>query len=69
MLGGDVAIDDTISELRGFKDPAIESAVVHGATYSRLQETMVRRDRSRWIASIHNVLIDPTLVPKAELSE
>jgi hypothetical protein len=47
--------------------PAMDSVVIDGATYSRLQETMVKRGGSWWIASIHNVFIDPAFADKAAL--
>ena len=67
MIGDDVAVVDTISQLKGFAHAAMESVVIDGATYSRLQETMVKRKGSWWIASIHNVFIDPEFADKAEL--
>lgn len=64
LIGKDVALVDTVSELRGFERPADPTIVVDGATYSRLQETMVRRQGGWWVASIHNVFIIPALVPR-----
>ena len=66
-IGDDVAIVDTISQLKGFVQPAMASVVIDGATYSRLQQTMVKRGGGWWIASIHNVFIDPEFADKATL--
>jgi uncharacterized protein (TIGR02246 family) len=67
MIGDTVAVVDTISQLKGFAHPAMESVVIDGATYSRLQEIMVKRNGGWWIASIHNVFIDPEFADKAAL--
>jgi len=67
MIGDDVAVVDTISQLKRFAHPAMESVVIDGATYSRLQETMVKRNGAWWIASIHNVFINPEYADKAAL--
>lgn len=69
LIDNNVAIVDTISRLRGFAHPAIESVVIDGATYSRLQETMVKRNGAWWIASIHNVFIEPAFADKTTLPQ
>jgi uncharacterized protein (TIGR02246 family) len=66
-IGNDIAIVDTISRMTGFNRPAMASVVIDGATYSRLQQTMIKRDGAWWIASIHNVFIDPAFADKASL--
>ena len=57
----DVAIVDTICALSGYSKapPGIEAA--DGVIRTRLEQVMVQQDGGWWVASFHNVAINPTL--------
>jgi uncharacterized protein (TIGR02246 family) len=65
LVGDDVALVDLTTELRDFVHPPSQAYVVDGAVHTRMQEVMVRRQGEWWIASLHNVLVDPKFLPGA----
>src|SRR5271165_5860224 len=62
MLKPDVAIVDTLSVVTGAKHvpPGIE--LIDGAIHARLEQVLVRHEDGWWIASSHNVAVNPAAI-------
>ncbi len=59
MLKPDVAIVDTLAVVTGASHapPGIE--LIDGAIHARLEQVLVRQDDGWWVASFHNVAVNP----------
>ena len=55
----DVAIVDTLTEVSGFHSLPPGSEAVDGVLRTRLEQVLVRNDGQWWVASFHNVPINP----------
>jgi uncharacterized protein (TIGR02246 family) len=60
----DIAVVDTISSLSGFARVPVGAEAVDGVMHSRPEQVMVRRADGWWVASFHNVTINPRFLPK-----
>ncbi len=62
MLKPDVAIVDTLSIVKGAKHvpPGIE--LIDGAIQARLEQVLVRNESGWWVASFHNVAVNPAVL-------
>jgi uncharacterized protein (TIGR02246 family) len=63
MLRPDVAVVHTVCELSGYVTAPPGVQPVDGVIRTRLEQVMVREDNGWWVASFHNVAVNPILVP------
>ncbi len=59
----DVAIVDSLTEVRGFSALPPGAEAVDGALRTRLEQVMVRDEAGWKVASFHNVPINPRAIP------
>lgn len=57
----DVAIVDTLAQVSGFHSLPPGSEAVNGVLRTRLEQVLVRNDGRWWVASFHNVPINPAI--------
>ena len=58
-LKSDVAIVDTLAILTGFRHTPPGIGTIDGAIHARLEQVLIRRNDGWWIASFHNVAVNP----------
>jgi uncharacterized protein (TIGR02246 family) len=58
----DVAIVDTLCELSGFHEVPSGVPTEGGVLRTRLEQVMVRNDGQWWVASFHNVTVNPAAI-------
>ncbi len=63
LITPDVAVVDTISALGGLSRIPVGAEAVGGVMHSRPEMVMVKRADGWWIASFHNVTINPRFLP------
>lgn len=61
LLKPDVAIVDTLAVLKGTQHapPGVEP--IDGAIHARLEQVLVRKSDGWWVASFHNVAVNPAV--------
>ncbi|RSV14216.1 SgcJ/EcaC family oxidoreductase [Sphingomonas sp. ABOLG] len=59
LLKPDVAIVDTLSVVRGAQHVLPGIQLIDGAIHTRLEQVLVRRKDGWWVASFHNVAVNP----------
>ncbi len=59
MVRPDVAIVDSLAELRGFHALPPGAIATDGVLSARLEQVMVREADGWWVASFHNVAVNP----------
>ncbi len=59
MLKPDVAIVDTLAIGTGMLNVPPGISLIDGAVHSRLEQVMLRKEDGWWIASFHNVAVNP----------
>jgi uncharacterized protein (TIGR02246 family) len=64
LVKPDIAIVDILTMVSGVERPPPGIQFIDGALHSRLQQVLVRRSDGWWIASFHNVAVNPAYPPK-----
>ncbi|TWC07207.1 uncharacterized protein (TIGR02246 family) [Bradyrhizobium macuxiense] len=64
LVKPDVAIVDILTVVTGVQRPPPGVTFIDGALHSRLQQVLVRRADGWWVASFHNVAVNPAYAPK-----
>jgi uncharacterized protein (TIGR02246 family) len=64
LVKPDVAIVDILTMVMGVQQPPSGVQFIDGALHSRLEQVLVRRSDGWWIASFHNVAVNPAYPPK-----
>jgi uncharacterized protein (TIGR02246 family) len=59
LLKPDVAIVDTLAVVTGVRHAPQGVPLIDGAIHARLEQVLVRRPDGWWIASFHNVAVNP----------
>ncbi len=59
MLRDDIAIVDTLAVLTGAQHAPPGVQLIDGAIHARLEQVLVRHSDGWWIASFHNVAVNP----------
>lgn len=59
LLKPDVAIVDTLSIVTGAQHAPPGVQLIDGAIHARLEQVLVRRPDGWWVASFHNVAVNP----------
>jgi uncharacterized protein (TIGR02246 family) len=59
LLKPDVAIVDTLAVLTGFTHTPPGIGTIDGAIHARLEQVLVRLNDGWWVASFHNVAVNP----------
>lgn len=60
MLKPDVAIVDTLAIVQGARHAPPGVEFIDGAIHARLEQVLVRQDDGWWVASFHNVAVNPS---------
>lgn len=63
LVRPDVAIVDTLSIVTGFQQTPPGVATIGGAIHARLEQVLVRENDGWWVASFHNVAVNPAVAP------
>ena len=64
LVKPDVAIVDILTVVTGAQHPPPGVQFIDGALRSRLQQVLVRQADGWWLASFHNVAVNPAYPPK-----
>jgi uncharacterized protein (TIGR02246 family) len=64
LVKPDVAIVDILTVVNGVQQPPPGVQFIDGALHSRLEQVLIRRADGWWIASFHNVAVNPAYPPK-----
>lgn len=59
LVEPDVAIVDTLNMVTGLHHGPTGVQLIDGALHARLEQVMVRRPDGWWVASFHNVAVNP----------
>ncbi len=59
MLRDDIAIVDTLAVLTGAQHAPPGVQLIDGAIHARLEQVLVRHSDGWWVASFHNVAVNP----------
>ncbi|HEY2686385.1 MAG TPA: SgcJ/EcaC family oxidoreductase [Steroidobacteraceae bacterium] len=59
LLKPDVAIVDTLAIVTGFQHSPPGIATIDGAIHARLEQVLMRLEDGWWVASFHNVAVNP----------
>jgi uncharacterized protein (TIGR02246 family) len=59
LLTPDIAIVDTLAVVTGARHAPPGVVPIDGAIHARLEQVLVRREDSWWVASFHNVAVHP----------
>lgn len=62
LVRSDVAIVDTLSVLTGARHAPPGVQLIDGAIHARLEQVLVRQPDGWWVASFHNVAVNPAVV-------
>ena len=65
LLKPDVAIVDTLAIVTGFQHTPPGIGTIDGALHTRLEQVLVRLTSGWWVASFHNVAVNPAALPGA----
>jgi uncharacterized protein (TIGR02246 family) len=65
LVKPDVAIVDILTVVTGVQRPPPGVQFIDGALHSRLQQVLVRQADGWWVASFHNVAVNPAYPPKS----
>ena len=65
LIRPDIAIVDTLCTVTGFQETPPGIALVDGAINSRLEQVMVHDPDGWWIASFHNVAVNPAFLTQS----
>ena len=65
LLKPDVAIVDTLAILTGAQHAPPGVQLIDGAIHARLEQVLIRRPDGWWVASFHNVAVNPAVVSGA----
>ena len=68
LVKPDVAIVDTLAVLTGFQHMPPGIGSINGAIHTRLEQVLVRLKDGWWVASFHNVAVNPDAVSNAPSS-
>lgn len=64
LVRPDVAIVDLLTVVAGMQQPPPGVPLIDGALHSRLEQVLVRQADGWWVASFHNVAVNPAYPPK-----
>jgi uncharacterized protein (TIGR02246 family) len=65
LLKPDVAIVDTLAIVTGFEHTPPGIGTIDGALHARLEQVLVRTKEGWWVASFHNVAVNPAAMEGA----
>ncbi len=65
LLKSDVAIVDTLAIVTGFQHTPPGIGTIDGAIHARLEQVLIRLTDGWWIASFHNVAVNPAALQDA----
>ena len=65
LLKPDIAIVDTLAILTGFQHTPPGIGTIDGAIHARLEQVLVRLEDGWWVASFHNVAVNPAALQGA----
>lgn len=65
LLKSDVAIVDTLAIVTGLQHTPPGIGTIDGAIHARLEQVLVRLKDGWWVASFHNVAVNPTALERA----
>ena len=65
LLKPDVAIVDTLAIVSGFQHIPAGIGTIDGALHARLEQVLVRIKEGWWVASFHNVAVNPAAIQGA----